>query len=101
MDAEPNERAPRGLVVDGQPLARRSVVRQLAAVLPDARVREAVDGFEALAAVQAFAPDLVFLDVEMPELSGLDVLRQLAEPRPRVVFVTAYEHHAVRAFDEN
>lgn len=89
------------LVVDDEPLARRSVIRHLAAALPGVAVREARDGFEALAAIRASPPSLVLLDVEMPELSGLDVLRQLAPPRPKVVFVTAYEHFAVRAFEEN
>jgi two-component system LytT family response regulator len=89
------------LIVDDEALARRSVARQVAAVLPGAEVREAADGFDALERIREKAPDIVFLDVEMPELSGLDVLRQLGEPRPRVVFVTAFEHFAVRAFDEN
>lgn len=91
----------RVLVVDDEPLGRRAVTRQLASVLPAADVREARDGFEALELVAAFAPSLVFLDVEMPELSGLDVLRQLPLPRPKVVFVTAYQEFALRAFEEN
>jgi two-component system LytT family response regulator len=91
----------RVLVVDDEPLGRRAVLRQLAAVLPDAQVREACDGFEALELVASFAPSLVFLDVEMPELTGLDVLRQLTTPRPKVVFVTAYQEFALHAFEEN
>jgi two-component system LytT family response regulator len=89
------------LIVDDEPLGRRAVARQLTAVLPHAEVREARDGFEALERVAAFAPSLVFLDVEMPELTGLDVLRQLPPPRPKVVFVTAYQEFALRAFEEN
>jgi two-component system LytT family response regulator len=92
---------PEVLVVDDEALARSAVVRQLRSVLPDARVREARDGFEALELVRERAPDLLFLDVEMPELSGFDVLAALAPPRPRVVFVTAHAHFAVRAFDES
>ncbi len=91
----------RVLIVDDEALARRAVARQVAVVLPDADVHEARDGFEALALVAERAPTLIFLDVEMPELSGLDVLRQLPAPRPLVVFVTAYEQFAVRAFEEN
>lgn len=64
-------------------------------------VREARDGFEALSLMRERMPALVFLDVDMPELSGLDVLRQVPSPRPKVVFVTAYAHFAVAAFDEN
>lgn len=91
----------RVLVVDDEPLARRSVVRHLAEVLPEAEVVEARNGFDALERVATFAPELLLLDVEMPELSGFDVLRQLPEPRPRTVFVTAHERFAVRAFEEN
>lgn len=82
-------------------LARRSVARQLGLMLPGAAVREARDGFEALELVAGLRPGLLFLDVEMPELTGLDVLRQLPEPRPKIVFVTAYERYAVDAFAEN
>jgi len=89
------------LVVDDELLARGAVVRQIKRALPDARIREARDGVDALDRVRESAPDVVFLDVEMPELSGFDVLAQLSEPRPRIVFVTAHEHFAVRAFDEN
>jgi two-component system LytT family response regulator len=95
------EDALRILIVDDEPLGRRSVAREVKVVFPDALVEEARDGFEALAKVGEFLPDLVFLDVDMPELSGLDVLRQLAEPRPKVVFVTAFEHFALGAFEEN
>jgi two-component system LytT family response regulator len=89
------------LIVDDEALARAAVARQVAVALPGARVREAQDGFAALDAIREHAPDLLFLDVEMPELSGIDVLRQLPAPRPRVVFVTAYAHFAVEAFEHN
>jgi two-component system LytT family response regulator len=91
----------RVLIVDDEALARKSVARHLRAVLPDATVREARDGFEALDLIRDFSPQLVFLDVEMPELSGLDVLRQLEVPRPKIIFATAFEHFAVKAFEEN
>ncbi len=91
----------RVLVVDDEPLGRRSVVRALASALPDALVEEARDGVDALERIQAFGPTLIFLDVEMPELDGLEVLRQLPPPRPKVVFVTAYEHFATAAFAAN
>ena len=97
----PREDGLRILIVDDEPLGRRSVAREVIALFPDARVMEARDGFEALELVRDFVPDLLFLDVDMPELSGLDVLRQLAEPRPKVVFVTAFEHFALGAFEAN
>lgn len=89
------------LVVDDEPLGRRSVLRQVERVFPDAETHEARDGVEALGMIRELGPDLVYLDVEMPELTGLEVLRQLPSPRPKVVFVTAYEHFALAAFEEN
>jgi two-component system LytT family response regulator len=89
------------LIVDDERLGRRSVARQVEVLFPDAQVREARDGLEALALIAEFSPTLVFLDVDMPELSGLDVLRQLREPRPKVIFVTAFQHFALGAFEEN
>jgi two-component system LytT family response regulator len=89
------------LIVDDEALGRRSVQRQVAVVFPGALVREARDGCEALELVTSFAPTLMFLDVDMPELSGIDVLRQLCPPRPKVIFVTAFEHFALAAFEHN
>lgn len=95
-------RALRVLVVDDEPLARRGV-RQLLAREPDiVVVGEARDGREALRMLETLAPDLVFLDVQMPELDGFDVLRAFGAARmPAVVFVTAFDEFAVRAFDAN
>jgi two-component system LytT family response regulator len=89
------------LVVDDEELARNAVVRQLRRIWPGARVREARDGVDALDLALQAIPDVLLLDVQMPELSGFDVLAQLPIPRPRVVFVTAHEQFAVRAFDES
>lgn len=55
------------------------------------------DGTEALAAIEQHKPDLVFLDVEMPRLSGFDVLRQVGKPTFEVIFTTAYDHYAIKA----
>ncbi|HKG92865.1 MAG TPA: LytTR family DNA-binding domain-containing protein [Gemmatimonadaceae bacterium] len=90
----------RALIVDDEPLARRGL-RQLAAEHPDlAIVGEAGDGREALDALDALAPDLVFLDVQMPELDGFGVVRARGAARmPAVVFVTAFDTFAVRAFE--
>lgn len=57
------------------------------------------DGFETIAAVQQHKPDLLFLDINMPRLSGFDVLELLGEQAPPVVFVTAYDEHALKAFE--
>lgn len=90
----------RAIVVDDEPLARRGV-RQLLAPHPDiAVVAECRDGREALRALGALGPDLVFLDIEMPGLGGLDVVRAHGVERmPATVFVTAHAEFAVRAFE--
>lgn len=62
-------------------------------------VAQCGSGPEAVAAIQREKPDLVFLDIRMPGLDGFAVVQQLPEPRPLIVFSTAFEQHAVRAFD--
>lgn len=90
----------RALIVDDEPLARRGL-RQLLAREPDVTiVGEARDGRDALRALRSLHPNLVFLDVQMPELDGFGVLRAYgAERMPLVIFVTAHDEFAVRAFD--
>ena len=90
----------RALIADDEPLARRGI-RQLLEAHPDVVVvGEARNGRETLRALHALAPDLVFLDVQMPQLDGFAVLRAYAPERmPAVVFVTAYDEFAVRAFE--
>ena len=90
----------RVLIVDDEPLARERI-RDLLGSQPDVRaVEECGNGEDAVAAIRARPPDVVFLDVQMPGLDGFGVLDQVAPaPLPLVVFVTAYERHAVRAFD--
>jgi two-component system LytT family response regulator len=90
----------RVLIVDDEPLARRGI-RQLLAQDPDAIVvGEARNGREATRALRELAPDLVFLDVQMPDLDGFGVLREHGvEGMPLVVFVTAHDEFAVQAFE--
>jgi two-component system LytT family response regulator len=97
VDREPDIRT---VIVDDEPLARRGI-RQLLAPHRDVTVvGEARSGEEAVRVLRACRPDLVFLDVQMPELDGFGVLRALGTaPAPAVVFVTAYDAFAVRAFD--
>jgi two-component system LytT family response regulator len=88
------------VIVDDEPLARARLRRLLAAHADIAIVAECADGATAIAAVRAHRPDLLFLDVQMPELDGFAVLAALGDPgEAAVVFVTAYERHAARAFD--
>jgi two-component system LytT family response regulator len=88
------------VIADDEPLGRRGI-RQLLRAHPDVRVlRECRDGREALNALATLAPDLIFLDVQMPELDGFDVVAAHGPERmPAVIFVTAYDEFAVRAFD--
>jgi two-component system LytT family response regulator len=90
----------RVVVVEDEPAARRLLVRLLSAH-PDVRVVEQCrHGTQAVAAIGALRPDLVFLDIKIPELDGFGVIEQIgAERMPPVVFVTAYDEFAVRAFD--
>ncbi|MBL8113994.1 MAG: response regulator [Acidobacteria bacterium] len=94
----------RALVVDDEVLARRLVVEMLATHPEVTVVGECSNGFEAVKAVSETKPDLLFLDVQMPRLSGFEVLELLEaapEPRPAVIFLTAYDQYALRAFEVN
>ena len=88
------------LIVDDEPLARL-LLRQLLDKHRDIEVlAECGNGQDALAAIRAHAPDLVFLDVQMPQMNGFALLREIgADQMPHVVFVTAYDQYAVQAFD--
>lgn len=88
----------RALVVDDEPLARKRL-RELLAEFGDVEcVGEAVDGASAVKAIDALRPDLVFLDVQMPAGTGLDVLDRITH-EPAVIFTTAYDRYAVTAFE--
>ncbi len=90
----------KALIVDDEPLARDRI-REMLKEHPEVEViGEARNGEEAIDSVTNHNPDLVFLDVQMPDLDGFDVLQNLKpEQIPLVIFVTAYDHHALRAFD--
>ena len=89
----------RVLIVDDEELARQRLRRLLRPEADLEVVGECSGGREAIAAIGELAPDLVFLDVQMPEVDGFDVLQALGGAGPQVVFVTAYDDHAIRAFD--
>ncbi len=92
----------RVLIVDDEPLARERV-RNFLADLPDLEIaRECTNGTEALAAIGELHPDVVFLDVQMPGMTGFEVLRALPEEIcPAIVFTTAHDEFALEAFEVN
>ena len=90
------------LVVDDEPIARRAIVRLLRADPEMEVLGECGDGASAVVAIRSQSPDLVFLDIQMPAMTGMDVVATLgAASMPATIFVTAYEQYAVRAFEAN
>lgn len=88
----------RAVIVDDEELARLFLRQMVHATEGIEVVAECANGFEAVKAISETAPDLVFLDVQMPKLDGFEVL-ELIDPGPVVIFVTAYDQYAMRAFD--
>jgi two-component system LytT family response regulator len=95
----PNSARIRVLVVDDEPLARSNLTVLLKDDADIEWVRECGGGPQALEDIRTHKPDLVFLDVQMPEVDGFQVLKTLGAEAPVIVFVTAYDEHALRAFD--
>ncbi|MGZ7060723.1 MAG: LytR/AlgR family response regulator transcription factor [Candidatus Angelobacter sp.] len=88
--------------MDDEPLAREGLRVLLSRDPEVSAIRESKDGREAVAAIREFKPDLVFLDVQMPEMDGFEVVRKIgAEHMPQVVFVTAHDQYAIQAFEIN
>lgn len=87
------------LIVDDEPLARRNISKRLSGHPNLSVVGECDSGTTAIECIQKLGPDLVFLDVQLPDLSGFDVLRQLLPPLPAIIFITAYDCYAINAFE--
>ncbi len=98
MNSETPSRKTRVLLVDDEELARKILREFLAPHEEIDIVAECANGFEAVKALTELQPDLIFLDVQMPKLNGFEVL-ELVERRPGVIFTTAYDEYAVRAFE--
>jgi DNA-binding LytR/AlgR family response regulator len=91
---------PTAVVAEDEATLRHELIEQLGKLWPELSiVAEAADGVQALRLLDEFQPDLLFLDIEMPGATGLDVARQVGG-RSHVVFVTAYDQYAVAAFDQ-
>lgn len=90
------------LLVDDEPLAREGLRLLLSGDADVAAIYEAKDGRDAVGAIRNLRPDLVFLDVQMPEMEGFQVVREIgADHMPAIVFVTAHDEHAIQAFEIN
>lgn len=89
------------LVVDDEELARKRVARFVREFSDGLMIKEADSGLDAVDRIRSFKPDLIFLDVEMPGLNGFEVLQQFEERRFQIIFQTAYDRFAVRAFEEH
>ena len=89
------------LVVDDELLSRKKIMRFLNMHSEEFDVREASNGVEALDEIERFVPDIVFLDIEMPEMNGMDLIQAIREPQFKLIFQTAYSEFAVQAFEKN
>src|SRR4051794_35291439 len=90
----------RTLIIDDEPLAREKVARHLETHHDVEIVGECGDGESAIRQIVKLEPDLVFLDIQLPECDAFEVLRQASVKRsPAVIFVTAYDEYALKAFD--
>ncbi len=91
----------RVLIVDDERPARDKLQRMLGLEPGITALQVACDGVEALEQCASFLPDVAFLDIQMPEVTGIELAASLPAPAPLVVFVTAYDQYAVQAFDAN
>jgi two-component system LytT family response regulator len=102
ISSEVNPKLLRALIVDDEPVARR-VLREELEIQPDIEIAgEANNGLVAIQEIEALHPDLVFLDLQMPEMGGFEVIQKLRSGvhLPVIIVVTAYDKYAIRAFDE-
>lgn len=89
----------RALIIDDEPLARMVVMEYLQEFKDRIElIQECGDGFEGLKAIQQHQPDLIFLDVQMPKITGFEML-ELVEQAPSVIFTTAFDEYAIKAFE--
>lgn len=91
----------RAVLVDDEEPARDRLRGMLDQIDDVEIVGEAQDGLDAVKQIESARPDLVFLDIEMPGLTGMEVASSLTPPRPRIVFCTAYDQYAIEAFDQH
>src|SRR5690349_22288439 len=88
----------RAIIIDDEPLARSLVKEYLQHFSDVELVQECGDGFEGVKAIQQHEPDLIFLDIQMPKITGFEML-ELVEDPPSVIFTTAFDEYAIKAFE--
>ena len=91
----------KAILVDDEPLARFELRRLLRPHPEIEIVGEAKDGEEALRVIRELRPDVLFLDIQMPGMTGFDLLERIGDDLPEVIFTTAYDQHAIKAFEVN
>lgn len=91
----------RCIIIDDEELARMSLRIELEKIDNIDVICECSNGFEAVKEIRAHTPDMIFLDIQMPKLDGFDVLELVEDINPATVFVTAYDEHAIKAFEAN
>lgn len=90
----------RTIIIDDEPLARSLLIELLEDEKDIEIIAECNDGFEGIKAIQELQPDLVFLDIQMPKITGFEMLELLDNP-PKIIFTTAYDEYALKAFEVN
>lgn len=90
----------KAVIVDDETLARKRIL-ELSKEIPEiTEITECADGESAIARINKFKPDLVFLDINLQDMTGFEILQRIsAQPKPAIIFVTAYDAHALKAFD--
>lgn len=88
------------IIIDDEPLARSMVIHYLTSYPNLKVVAECNDGFEGFKAIKEHQPDLIFLDIQMPKITGFEML-ELIDKKPKVIFTTAFDEFAIKAFDQN
>ncbi len=90
----------KAIIIDDEPLARM-IVQEYLATYPEIKVvHECSDGFEGIKAIHQWRPDLIFLDIQMPKINGFEMLELVEEP-PAVIFTTAFDEYAIKAFESH
>ena len=88
------------IIIDDEPLARSVVIEYLQKHPDLEMVQECGDGFEGVKAIQQHQPDLIFLDIQMPKITGFEMLELIEQP-PAVIFTTAFDEYAIKAFESH